>query len=316
MSTQWDILGFGIVAVDDLLYVDRYPQPDTKVAVRAQRREGGGLTGTALVAAARLGARVAYGGILGEDSSPDGDELSLFTVRELEREGVDCTPILRRAGARPCHSIVIVDRSTGQRTILYSVDGVVARRPEEMTDDLIRRCRVLFVDYTAGHGALRAVQLAHGRGIEVVGDVERLTVPGAEELMSQIDHLIVGIDLARQITGETRPEGMVRALSGGERACRAVTVGERGCWYLERGGEVRHVPAYRVEVVDTTGCGDVFHGAYAACIAWGQTVAKAIRVATATAALKATRPGGRTGIPDWPTVERFLEERDHLGSKE
>jgi sulfofructose kinase len=62
-------------------------------------------------------------------------------------------------------------------------------------------------------------------------------------------------------------------------------------------------------VVDTTGCGDVFHGAYAACIARGDTVAAAIQVATATSAIKATQPGGRAGIPDRPTVERFMQER-------
>jgi sugar/nucleoside kinase (ribokinase family) len=297
---MWDILGFGVVAVDDLIYLDRFPEPDTKVPVRARRREGGGLTGTALVAAARLGARVAYGGILGED------ELSVYTIRELEREGVDCAPVLRRAEARPCHSLVLVDQETGRRTILFSAEGVVARQPEEMPEELIRRCRLLFIDYTMGYGGLQAVRLAHAHGIEVVADVERLTVPGAEELLHEIDHLIVGVDLARQVTGESEPERMVRALQRPGRACCAVTAGERGCWYAERGAGVCHVPAYQVEVVDTTGCGDVFHGAYAAALARGSSVPAAIRVAAATAALKATRPGGRSGIPDWATVERFL----------
>jgi sulfofructose kinase len=307
MST-WDVLGFGVVAVDDLVYVDGYPPPDTKIPMRAQRREGGGLAGTALVAAARLGATAAYGGVLGDD------EFSRFTIRELEREGVDCAPILHRPGARPYRAIVIVDQSTGQRTILYSADGVVARRPEEITDDLIARCRVLFVDFTVGDGGLRAVQLAHARGIPVVGDIEQETAPGVGILMQQIDHLIIGIGLAGRLTGETQPERMVQALASAERACCVVTAGERGCWYSERGGGVHHFPAYRVLVADTTGCGDVFHGAYAACIAQGELVPRAIKVASATAALKATRPGGRTGIPDRPTVERFLEAQPSPGA--
>jgi sugar/nucleoside kinase (ribokinase family) len=95
MNIRWDVLGFGVVAVDDLVYVDRYPQPGTKVPIRKQRREGGGLAGTALVAASRLGAAAAYCGVLGDD------ELSRFTIQELEREGVDCAPILRRAEAGP-----------------------------------------------------------------------------------------------------------------------------------------------------------------------------------------------------------------------
>jgi sulfofructose kinase len=304
---MWDVLGFGVVAVDDLLYVDGYPPPDTKIRIQAQRREGGGLAGTALVAVARLGARAAYGGILGDD------EFSRFTIRELEREGVDCTPVLYRDEARPYRAVIIVDQSTGQRTIFYSADGVIERRPEEMAEELIARCRVLFVDFTVGDGGLRAIQLAHAHGIPVVGDIEQETIPGVETLMRQIDHLIIGVGLAGQLTGETQPDRMVRVLASAERACCVVTGGERGCWYSERGAAVRHFPAYRVQVADTTGCGDVFHGAYAACIAQGESVPTAIKVATATAGLKATQPGGRTGIPNRTTVDRFLREREKGG---
>ena len=112
MTKLWDVLGFGAVAVDDLLYLDDYPLPDTKVPIQSQRREGGGLAGTALVAAARLGARAAYCGVLGDD------ELSRFSIEELEREGVDCTPVVLQAQARPIHSVVIVSQATGERTLL------------------------------------------------------------------------------------------------------------------------------------------------------------------------------------------------------
>ena len=82
-----------------------------------------------------------------------------------------------------------------------------------------------------------------------------------------------------------------------------MTDGERGCWFAERGGEARRiVAAIPVQVVDTTGCGDVFHGAYAAAIARGESPDRAVEVANAAAAIKATRAGGRTGIPDLPTV--------------
>ena len=271
MGARWDVLGFGVVAVDNVVTVDRYPVPDTKVEMLGQQRHGGGLTGTALVAAARLGARAAYCGVLGDD------ELSRFTLRELEREGVDCTEVLRRPGARPYSAIVIVDQATGQRTILYTRQGVVQRQPEEMSDELIGSCRVLFVDYTAGAGGQRAIDLAHTRSIPVVGDIERAFALGIPDLVRKIDHLIVGAVFGEQFTGETEPEQMVRALAGPDRACCVVTVGDQGCWYSEWGGDVRHFPAFQVEVVDTTGCGDVFHGAYAACIAWGESVDRAIR---------------------------------------
>jgi len=305
VSKRWDVLGFGAVTVDDLIYVDQYPQPETKLPVQGQRREGGGLTGTALVAAARLGARAAYCGVLG------GDDLSRFTLQEFEREGVDCSPILHRAEARPIHSIVIVDRSTAQRSILYSAGNFIEPLPEEIKDNLIAGCRVLFVDHTVIRAGLRAIELAHAHGIPVIGDVESETKPQVLDLMHQIDHLIVSVRFAARVTGEHAPDSMVRALSRPDRACCVVTAGERGCWYSEHGGDVRHLPALNVQAVDTTGCGDVFHGAYAACLAQGESVPATLQVATVAAGIKATRPGGRSGIPDRAMIDRVLQEQDN-----
>ena len=300
---RWDLLGIGAVTVDDLIYVDQYPRPETKLPIRDQRREGGGLTGTALVAASRLGAKTAYCGVLGND------ELSHFTLQELEREGVDCTPILHRAEARPIHSIVIVDRSTAQRTILYSNTGVVELPLEEITDDLVANCRVLLVDHTVIRAGPRAVEVAHAHDIQVVGDVESEVNPQVPGLMRQIDHLIVSVRFAARVTGEHEPVAMVHALSRPDRACCVVTVGEQGCWYSEHGGDVHHLPALSVQAVDTTGCGDTFHGAYAACVAQGESVRTALQVATVAAGIKVTRPGGRSGIPHRAMIEQVLQKQ-------
>jgi ribokinase len=277
MNNCWDVLGIGVVAVDDLLYVERFPQPDTKNPISERRRQGGGPTATALVAASRLGARAAYCAILGDD------ELSRFSITELEREGVDCAPIVHREGARPYYAVVIVDRTAGLRTIFYSGDGVVHPTPAEIGEDLITGCRVLLMDGYVAPTAFCAV-----------------------EFFRRADHLIIGLELGRQMTGEQTPEAVVAALAGAGHVCSAVTAGAQGCWYAERAGPVQHFPAFTVPVVDTTGCGDVFHGAYAAAIAHGESVDRAIAVATAAAGLKATQPGGRAGIPTWGTVERFL----------
>jgi sulfofructose kinase len=306
MSPRWDVLGLGAVAVDDLVYVSQHPLPNTKIPIQNQGRQGGGLAGTALVAASRLGASAAYCGVLGDD------ELSRFTLQELEREGVDCTPTLCKPDARPVHSIVIVDLSTGSRSILYSSAGVMEPESARIRPELVANCRVLFVDYTVMGAGLRAIELAHTLGIPVVGDIESEGDPRLPDLMRGIDHLILGIELAGRVTGESEPAAMVGALSGPDRACCAVTAGERGCWYSERGGQVGHFPAFKVQVVDTTGCGDVFHGAYAACIARGEGVGRSIQIATAAAGIKATQPGGRSGIPDLAAVERFLHGETRL----
>jgi len=297
---MWDILGLGVVSVDELLYVEHYPPPDSKAQVLARDRQGGGLTGTALVAAARLGARCAFAGVLGDD------ELSQHAISELEREGIDCSPTLRRPEARPCHSTVIVDRTTGSRNIFFTREGVMTRAPDEIDGDLIARCRVLFVDSLDLDSALRMVTLAASLGVPVVSDLEFREYAHAEELLAHVQHLICAESFALRWTGASSAEEAVDILARTKRACTAATAGEQGCWYAVDGGPVRRQPAFRVPVVDTTGCGDVFHGAYAACLARGLDVAEAICFASATAALKATRPGGRAGIPDRATVEEFL----------
>ncbi len=103
------------------------------------------------------------------------------------------------------------------------------------------------------------------------------------------------------VTGEEMSEALG--------ACCVVTAGDQGCWYSEWGAEIRHQPAFPVDVVDTTGCGDVFHGVYAACLAAGLSVSEAVRTASAAAALKATHPGGRSGIPTLDEIRRFVSAR-------
>ncbi len=121
--TQFDILGFGIVAVDDLLYVKEYPAAESKVRVEHRLRQCGGLTGTALVAAARLGARCAYVGMLGED------DLSREALAGLTHEGIDISRHARNPDSRPAHSTIIVDETRHTRTIFASLNAPSAQPP-------------------------------------------------------------------------------------------------------------------------------------------------------------------------------------------
>jgi sugar/nucleoside kinase (ribokinase family) len=301
MLAMWDVLGFGALAVDDLVYLAAHPSPNSKSPILDERRDGGGLAGTALAAAARLGARAAYGGVLGDD------ELSQAALDALQRDGVDCSSIKRQPGARPIHSVILVDQSSGDRVVLHNSAGVVPPRIEDFAA-VVPQCRVLFVDSTIVAFANAAIPIAQRNGIPVVADLERLPTPEALAMGSRVDHLIVGSVYAERATGRSDPQDMVRSLWSAEHTACVVTVGEVGCFYMTRqtGDRVLHYPAFAVQAVDTTGCGDVFHGAYAATIACGQTIERALAVASATAALKATKPGGRAGIPSWTAVERLL----------
>src|ERR1700675_968277 len=111
-TAAFDVLGLGCTAVDDLLYVAAYPAVETKVRVRRRERQCGGLTATALVAAARLGSRCAFAGVLGDD------EDSRFVLDAFERAGVDLTHVVHRSDARPIRSTIIIDEGQRTRTIL------------------------------------------------------------------------------------------------------------------------------------------------------------------------------------------------------
>ena len=300
MAAKWDILGIGTAAVDDLLLVKKFPRPDSKVDILESNRQGGGQTATALVAAARQGVKSAFCCHLGYD------ELSLFTIRELEKEGVDCSPCVKTEEGNPYHSIIIVDQSSQTRTILHS-GGNVCPPADVITSELISRARFLFVDDNSRGSGIKAANIARSLGIPVIADVEPDPPPEYLGLLPLIDHLVIGRELAAALSDKDSLPEMAACLCGKDRTCCIVTAGEEGCWYSLRGEPAVYAPGFKVEVVDTTGCGDVFHGAYAAALARGEEIPRAVKYANASAALKATRLGGRRGVPDLETVRRFLE---------
>jgi sugar/nucleoside kinase (ribokinase family) len=304
MSKRFDVLGLGCAAVDEILYVPTYPPADGKVEVRQRERHCGGLCATALVAAARLGVRCAYAGTLGDD---DG---SRFVLDVFRREGVDTRHIARRAGAGPIRSIIVVDETRRTRNIFFQLPQVLGADPKRTAEELIQSSRVLLVDRFGLPGMVRAARSARVVGIPVVADFENHRAPGLAGLLELADHLIVSNDFARGFTSARTAAAAARKLWRRDRAVVVVTCGAEGCWFYE-GGSVkpRHLPAFRVRAVDTTGCGDVFHGAYAAALARGLPLVERLRLASATAALKATQPGGQRGIPRWQTVTKFLRQQ-------
>jgi sulfofructose kinase len=300
-----DVLGLGAVAVDDLLFLSEFPRPDVKMPLLRRERHAGGLAGTSLVAAQRMGCSCAYAGTLGED------ELSRFIIEGFEAEGVSVSHLVRRDGCRPFHSTILVDTGTTTRTILYDGQGVVGADPALPADEVIRSARVLMVDHVGLEGMVRAARVARAAGIPVVADLERDAGWLFAELFSLADHLILPIEFARRMSGRAEGPAIARALWAEGRAAIVVTASAGGSWYTtaEEPGRVFHQPAFSVEAVDTNGCGDVFHGVYAAGLSAGMSAAERIRFAAAVAAMKATRGGGQKGIPLRPGAEEFLRDR-------
>jgi ribokinase len=298
-----DVLGLGAVAVDEILHVDHYPAADAKEQVRRRERRCGGLAATALVAAARLGCRCAYAGVLGTDDA------SAFAARCMEAEGINLSQALRRAEAQIIRSAIIADLGAGTRNIFFDLNGVVGAGDDWPPQELIHNTRMLLVDHIGMAGMIRAARIARSAGVPVVADLEDDSAPGFSELLGLVDHLVLSREFALRYTGEGEPARAAQKLWQPDRALVAITCGAAGCWVFT-GGQPVHHPAFAVETLDTTGCGDVFHGAYAAGLAQGLSLDASLRLAAAAAALKASRRGGQETIPKRAEVERFIKERN------
>ena len=172
-------------------------------------------------------------------------------------------------------------------------------------EDVVRAARVLLVDNCGVEGMIRAARIARDAGIPVVADFESAEDPLFPQLLALVDHLILSRDFALKMTGEQDPALAAQSLWAPGRRAVVITCGKDGCWYVsdQQPGIPRHQPALAVEAVDTTGCGDVFHGAYAAALVHGLDIPAAVRFATVAAGLKATCRGGQLGIPTRSAVE-------------
>jgi len=307
-----DVLGLGAVAVDDLLFLEKFPRPDSKMEIQKCERHAGGLSGTALVAARRMGRSCAYAGTLGED------ELSRFIIDGFIAEGISVDSLVAVEGARPFHSTILVDTSARTRTILYSAQNVIGASATAPSEDVIRDSRVLLVDHTGLTGMIRAARVAHAAGIPVVADFEHEDEAGLfGEILSLADHLILPFDFAHAISGAREPSEIVDVLWSPGRKAVVITQGERGSWYRtqEEPGRFFHQPAFSVDVVDTNGCGDVFHGVYASGLSENRSAAERIRFAACVAAMKATHAGGQAGIPSRAEADAFFKIRQGTAAR-
>jgi sugar/nucleoside kinase (ribokinase family) len=263
------------------------------------------MSAIAAITASRMGGKGAYAGILGRD------EFSYFVAGQLREEGVSLVYLARREGVRPIHSIIIVDNSTGTRNIFFDAGSGMGAGPDWPPPSVIRSARVLFIDWFSVPGMIRAALIAKAAGIPVVADFEQADLPGMAALLALPDHLIVSRSFAARQTGLTDPRRAVLKLWAAGRQLAAVTCGAQGCHYVtaENPSVPRHQPAFKVKAVDTTGCGDVFHGAYGVALARGMVVPDCIRFAAAAAALKASQAGGaQQGIPTFARTLKLMRQ--------
>jgi sugar/nucleoside kinase (ribokinase family) len=292
------VLGFGAIAIDELIYVDR-PLAEGKGRVVKRLVSHGGNVATALAAVAVLGGRAGFIGWLGDRPT------SVASAQALEEFGVDTSLAPRAPEAGPIRSVITVG-SDGGRFIAYD-DDVLLGTSDAPDDAVFARSNVLIVDGYAIR-CLAAVARARALGVQIVADIEWSTGPASVELMRLSDHLVVPRGFACAMTGETEPEAMLAALWTERRAAVVVTDGGAGAFVRGKDDPAPwHVPAFPVKAVDTTGAGDCFHGAYAFALVRRMGVVEAARFASAAAAISTTGPGGQGALPSYQACRDLME---------
>lgn len=301
MHNNGPILFLGMATQDFVSVVPRLPGPDDVIEASYVGMHGGGPAATAAVACARLGGRAEFAGALAAD--PVGEAIRA----DLQREGVGVGHLERQAAGSSPASVIVVDAPTGRRSILYSKGSGVSLEFTAELEAAVRGASLLHLDGFHIGAALRAASAARAAGVPVSldGGAGELW-PHMDELARLADLLVVARDFARRMTGESDPAAAAeRLIELGHAREVVITDGANGAWYLTP-GESGHVPAFVVDVIDTTGAGDVFHGAYALARVEGQSVGRAVRTASAVASLKCRSAGGRPGIPSRQELEAFL----------
>ncbi|MGO7908899.1 PfkB family carbohydrate kinase [Rhizobium leguminosarum] len=297
MPRPFQVLGFGALAIDDIIYVDRgLTAGKGKVTKRAT--DHGGNVATALVAVARLGGRAGFIGWLGDEPTAD------VAGCELERDGVDISLAPRHADAAPIRSVITVGPD-GDRFIAYD-DDVLHGTSDALPDDILMQAPVLLIDGYATHSE-SVVARARALGLAVIADIEWTVGAATDRILAFADHLVLPLAFGQEYTGEGDPTTILDRLWSMDRSAVVLTDGERGTYLRQKGDASRwHVPAYQVQAIDTTGAGDCFHGAYALALARGKSPLDCTAYATAAAAISVTARGGRRGLPDHQTCMAWM----------
>jgi sulfofructose kinase len=290
------VICVGIATLDTIFAVPEMPARAEKYRAGGLAVVGGGNAGTAAVAIARLGGRSHLATRLGDDLTAQVIEAEFAT------EGVDCSLARRFPGHRSSTSAILVDRQ-GERLIVNYSDDRIPADASWLPEELPAGIGAALGDTRWPEGALRLFSSARARGVPTVLDADRH--PPVMELLSAASHVAFSAQALRELAGSDDLPRSLAGLAHHFQAWLAVTDGDRGVHFVEN-GTVAHLPAFAVTAVDTLGAGDVWHGAFALRLAEGGSERDAIRFASATAALKCTRFGGRAGAPRRAEVEALL----------
>lgn len=291
------IVCVGNLVHDEVYRVEMLPASGIKTGVLGYESRFGGPAATAAVAISHLGGQASYWGRLGRDEAGEA------ALALLQRHGVDCAGVAMLAEGRTLRAIVMVD-PRGERSIVSDRRSLSADVGVLPPDDLAD-VAVVLADTRWPAGAEVALERAAAAGIPGVLDADGGAPDANQRLIARCDHVIFSSEGLRDHAGDGAPADLLRRCPARSGQILAATCGAAGSLWLIQ-GEIVRVPAFDIVMRDTTGCGDVFHGAYALGIGEGMAPLEAARLASATAALKGARAAGWDGMPDRAAVLELM----------
>lgn len=287
------LLSVGALTLDTILRVEALPAHQGKFIASDGVQIASGMATSAACAAHRLGANVSLWASAGDD--PVGDQL----IAGIEAEGVDCSYVRRVSGARSALASILVD-AHGERIIVPFYDSLAQTDPDSLPFADIAAFDAVLVDVRWPGAAALALKAAHAANRPAILDADTAPLAVLEQLLPLASHIVASEPAVRIICGQALDlESACTDLASRTDAFVAVTGGAAGTWWFDRATQSsRHVAAPKIKAVDTLAAGDVFHGAFAVGLGEAMPVEQALRFASAAAALKCQRFGGRLGAPD------------------
>lgn len=303
----FDVVGVGLNATDTLLVLPKFPAYAGKVPFLDEILSPGGQVASAMVACARLGLRTKYIGSVGDDLRGQ------IQMDSLRGSGINLDDVQMRRNCPNQSAYILIDQTTGERTVLWRRPDCLRIAPEEITADQITCARLLHIDGHDTPAVEHAARIARGAGIPVTVDVDTI-YHGFDRVLPFVDYLVTSSEFPINWTNERDP---FRALELIQREygmrVAAMTLGAHGSLALSE-GRFHYSPAFVVNCVDTTGAGDIFHGAFCYTVLNEMPLGEALDFCNAMAALNCTALGARGGISGVAEVKTMLsraERRAH-----
>jgi len=294
----FDVVGMGLNSVDFLTVVPEFPAPNSKMKMLQFSKQGGGQVATALVALSRWGVKTKYIGKVG------GDELGQFSLQSIRQEGVDVSSVTIEPNATNQFATILVDGSTGDRTILWNRDDRLMYREGELRKEEVCCGRLLHLDGHDIRAAIQCARWAKEESIPTVVDLDKVE-PLTSRLIQEIDFLITSSRFPTLYTGISDQKEAFLELQRQTHGFLCTTLGPSGAMaWVE--GEIFYAGGVNVKTLDTTGAGDVFHGGFIYGLLQNWEVEKILRFANAAAAIKCLDLGGRRGIPTLEKIRPFM----------